>query len=95
MPALLPAPGTEDGNGVPASSRGTMSRLRTRANRAFAETIAAEANGHGNGHRAGEAGEAGAHVVAGPAGQGRAAAGSASPARLAPGHSPGDDPPGS
>ena len=87
VPALLPAPGAEDGNGVPASSRGARGRLRTRANRAFAETVAVEANGHGNGHGAGEAG---AHVVAGPAGGGRPAAGSASPARLAPGHSPGD-----
>ena len=75
VPALLPAPGTEDENGVPASPRGTMNRLRTRANRAFAETIAAEANGHGNGHRADEAGEAGAHMVASPAGEGRSAAG--------------------
>ena len=92
VPALLPATGTEDENGVPASSRGARGRLRTQANRAFAETVVVEANGHGNGH---SAGEAGAHVVAGPAGKGRSAAGSASPARLAPGHSPGDGPPGS
>ena len=90
VPALLPAPGTEDENRVPASSRGAMGRLRARANRAFAETIVVETNGHGNGHRAGETG---AQVVVGSAGEGRAAAGSASPARLAPGHSPGDDPP--
>ena len=52
VPALLPAPGTEDENGVPASSRGTVGRLRSRVNRAFAETIVVEANGH----RVGETG---------------------------------------
>jgi ubiquinol-cytochrome c reductase cytochrome b subunit len=51
VPALLPAPGAQDANGVPApQSRGAIGRLRARANRAFAETIVVEADGHGNGH---------------------------------------------
>jgi ubiquinol-cytochrome c reductase cytochrome b subunit len=51
VPALMPAPGSEDENGVPApQSRGAMGRARAIANRAFAETIVVEANGHGNGH---------------------------------------------
>ena len=46
--ALLPAPGAEDLNGVPApTSRGLMGRARAAANRAFAETIPPETNGHG------------------------------------------------
>jgi hypothetical protein len=51
VPALMPAPGSEDENGVPApQSSGVLGRARTIANRAFAETIVVEANGHGNGH---------------------------------------------
>jgi ubiquinol-cytochrome c reductase cytochrome b subunit len=51
VPALLPAPGSEDANGVPApSGRGVLGKARARANRAFAETTAIEADGHGNGH---------------------------------------------
>ena len=51
VPALLPGPGTEDPNGVPApSSRGVLGKARAFANRAFAETIPVEADGHGNGH---------------------------------------------
>ncbi|MBV9093768.1 MAG: hypothetical protein JO132_07830, partial [Streptosporangiaceae bacterium] len=51
VPALLPAPGAEDVNGVPApASRGVLGKMRTRANRAFAETIIAEPDGHGDGH---------------------------------------------
>jgi ubiquinol-cytochrome c reductase cytochrome b subunit len=51
VPALMPAPGSEDENGVPAPhSSGVMGRARTIANRAFAETIVVEADGHGNGH---------------------------------------------
>ncbi len=47
---LLPGPGTEDKNGVPAPhSGGPLGRLRAIANRAFAETIPVE-DGHGNGH---------------------------------------------
>ena len=51
VPALLPAPGSEDENGVPApASRGALGRARGIANRAFAETVVVETNGHGNGH---------------------------------------------
>ena len=51
VPALLPAPGSEDENGVPApASRGMLGKARAVANRAFAETIVIEADGHGNGH---------------------------------------------
>ncbi len=51
VPALLPATGSEDENGVPApASLGALGRARTIANRAFAETVVAETNGHGNGH---------------------------------------------
>jgi ubiquinol-cytochrome c reductase cytochrome b subunit len=55
VPALLPGPGAEDTNGVPApSSRGMLGKARAQANRAFAETIPVEADGHGaiegNGH---------------------------------------------
>ncbi len=51
VPALMPAPGSEDANGVPApTSRGLLGKARAAANRAFAETIPIEADGHGNGH---------------------------------------------
>jgi ubiquinol-cytochrome c reductase cytochrome b subunit len=51
VPALLPASGSEDGNGVPApSARGVLGKARAVAHRAFAETIPVEADGHGNGH---------------------------------------------
>jgi len=51
VPAMLPGPGTEDPNGVPEpSSRGMLGKARAAANRAFAETIPVEADGHGNGH---------------------------------------------
>ena len=51
VPALLPGPGAEDPNGVPApSSRGMLGKARAFANRAFAESIPVEADGHGNGH---------------------------------------------
>jgi quinol---cytochrome-c reductase cytochrome b subunit len=51
VPALLPASGTVDENGVPApQARGVMGRARAIANQAFAETIVVEADGHGNGH---------------------------------------------
>jgi ubiquinol-cytochrome c reductase cytochrome b subunit len=54
VPALMPAPSSEDANGVPAStSPGVMGKFRAAANRAFAETIVIEADGHGNGHDAG------------------------------------------
>jgi len=58
VPALLPGPGSEDPNGVPPpSSRGVLGRARAIANRAFAETIPVEADGHGNGHAPAVAGE--------------------------------------
>ena len=48
VPALMPAPGSEDANGVPApTSRGVLGKARAAANRAFAETIPIEADGHG------------------------------------------------
>ena len=51
VPALMPARGSEDENGVPAPhSSGVMGRARTIANRAFAETVVVEEDGHGNGH---------------------------------------------
>jgi ubiquinol-cytochrome c reductase cytochrome b subunit len=51
VPALLPAADSEDGNRVPApSARGVLGKARAVANRAFAETIPVEADGHGNGH---------------------------------------------
>ena len=51
VPALMPGPGAEDPNGVPApSSRGMLGKARAFANRAFAESIPVEADGHGNGH---------------------------------------------
>jgi quinol---cytochrome-c reductase cytochrome b subunit len=58
VPALLPGPGAEDTNGVPApASRGVLGKARAVANRAFAETIPVEADGHGNGHAPEVAGE--------------------------------------
>jgi ubiquinol-cytochrome c reductase cytochrome b subunit len=54
VPALLPAPGAEDENGVPApASHGALGRAKGIANRAFAETVVVEPDGHGNGHRNG------------------------------------------
>jgi ubiquinol-cytochrome c reductase cytochrome b subunit len=51
VPALLPGPASEDENGVPSpQARGALGRAREIANRAFAETIVVETNGHGNGH---------------------------------------------
>jgi ubiquinol-cytochrome c reductase cytochrome b subunit len=51
VPALLPARGSEDENGVPApKSRGAIGWARGVANQAFAETITVEPDGHGNGH---------------------------------------------
>jgi quinol---cytochrome-c reductase cytochrome b subunit len=54
--SLMPAPGSRDGNGVPAPrSNGVGGRARAIANRAFAETVdfQAEAHGTGNGHAIG------------------------------------------
>jgi ubiquinol-cytochrome c reductase cytochrome b subunit len=51
VPALMPGPGSEDEHGVPApQAHGALGRARAIANRAFAETVAIETNGHGNGH---------------------------------------------
>ncbi len=51
VPALMPAAGSEDENGVPAPQvSGVMGRARAIANRAFAETVVVEPDGHGNGH---------------------------------------------
>ena len=51
VPALMPPPGSGDANGVPApTSRGVLGKARAAANRAFAETVVLEANGHGDGH---------------------------------------------
>ena len=82
---MLP-PGSEDANGVPApTSRGMLGRARAAANRAFAETIPIEADGHGDGHDGNGHGpevEAGEHAAVG-----------SSPAE--PDHlPPGDDPKG-
>jgi ubiquinol-cytochrome c reductase cytochrome b subunit len=64
---MLPAAGSEDENGIPApSSRGVLGRARGIANRAFAESIAVEADGHGNGHGPDGAGEE--HAAVGSAG---------------------------
>jgi ubiquinol-cytochrome c reductase cytochrome b subunit len=60
VPALMPAPSSEDANGVPAStSPGVLGKFRAAANRAFAETIVIEADGHGNGHGSGNGHDAG------------------------------------
>jgi len=70
VPALLPAPGSEDENGVPSpASRGAMGWARGVANRAFAETIVA-GNGHGNGHGPNGHGADGHEVAAVGAGEG-------------------------
>jgi ubiquinol-cytochrome c reductase cytochrome b subunit len=69
VPALLPAPGGEDESGVPApQTRGLMGRARVIANRAFAETVVVEADGHGNGHGNGHGPEE--HAAVGTAGDG-------------------------
>jgi ubiquinol-cytochrome c reductase cytochrome b subunit len=56
VPALMPAAGSEDENGVPAPQvSGVMGQARAIANRAFAETVVVEPDGHGNGHGNGHA----------------------------------------
>jgi ubiquinol-cytochrome c reductase cytochrome b subunit len=70
VPALLPGPGAADANGIPApSSRGLLGKARGVANRAFAETIPLEADGHGDGHAV-ESGEEHVAVGAAPASSG-------------------------
>ncbi|HEY6786852.1 MAG TPA: cytochrome b N-terminal domain-containing protein [Trebonia sp.] len=78
-----PRPASHDDNGVPEPrTRGLAGRARAIANNAFAETIPRQPNGHEP--------DQDAAAEAGPVGQGRAPAGSASPAHPA----PGDDSPG-
>jgi ubiquinol-cytochrome c reductase cytochrome b subunit len=85
VPALMLPPGSEDENGVPApASHGTLGRAKAIANRAFAETIVVEADGHGNGHGLEGAGEE--HAAVGSAG---------TPAQLASGDSSEEDSGGS
>ena len=72
--ALMPAPGSEDDNGLPPPrSGGVLGKARAMANRAFAETIPLDADGHaaieGNGHGNGHAVEAGEEEAAVGAGQ--------------------------
>jgi ubiquinol-cytochrome c reductase cytochrome b subunit len=78
-PELLPAPGSEDENGVPSpASRGAMGWARGVANRAFAETIVA-GNGHGNGHGPNGHGADGHEVAAVTAGEGSGLTGHSGP----------------
>jgi ubiquinol-cytochrome c reductase cytochrome b subunit len=89
VPALVPAPGSGDRGGVPAPrTRGITGRARAIANRAFAETIALQPNGHGTGHGTGPAPGENAAAEADPGGQGRTTAGAASPAQLTQGGGP-------
>jgi ubiquinol-cytochrome c reductase cytochrome b subunit len=61
VPALMPPPGSEDANGVPApTSHGVLGKARAAVNRAFAETVVLEADGHGDGHDSGDG-----HEIAG------------------------------
>jgi hypothetical protein len=64
----MPGAGSEDENGVPAPQMsGAMGRARAIANRAFAETVVVETNGHGNGHGTEEHAAVGAgHAEIGP-----------------------------
>jgi ubiquinol-cytochrome c reductase cytochrome b subunit len=66
LPALLPAPGSADDNGVPPpKTLGAMGRARGIANRAFAETVVVEPDGHGNGHGNGHGPSAEEHAAVG------------------------------
>ena len=61
----MPPAGSEDETRAPApGSRGALGRARTIANRAFAETIVVETNGHGDGHGNGH-GPADQHAAVG------------------------------
>ena len=91
VPALLPGVGDDDASwaqrtaqrnrdGVPTPGlAGALGRARAVANRAFAETIAVEADGHGNGHGNGHvaAGEEHAAVGGGASGDGGSDGGTA------------------
>ena len=88
VPALMPVPGSEDENGIPApSSRGAFGWARGVANRAFAETVAVEADGHGNGHGNGNGHHGDGHgpEVAGEEHEAVGAQGSTGSAALPPG----------
>jgi ubiquinol-cytochrome c reductase cytochrome b subunit len=89
VPALMPAPGSEDENGLPPPrARGALGRARAIANRAFAETVPIEADGHADGHGNGHSPEA--------AGEEPAAVGSSgTPAQLPGGDDPEEESPGS
>ena len=55
IPVLLPASGPQDDEAIPAPPmRGLAGRARVIANRAFAETVVFQHNGHGNGDGPGE-----------------------------------------
>jgi ubiquinol-cytochrome c reductase cytochrome b subunit len=68
IPPMLPPPGTQDENGIPApATKGIAGKLRATANRVVTESVPLpETNGHGaNGHD-GEAGDAeGEHAAVG------------------------------
>jgi ubiquinol-cytochrome c reductase cytochrome b subunit len=85
-PELLPAPGAEDENGVPApASLGLMGWAKGVSNRAFAETIVA-GNGHGNGHGPNGHGADGHEVAAVGAGEGAGLSGLSGPSGHGEGH---------
>ncbi|HET9970180.1 MAG TPA: ubiquinol-cytochrome c reductase cytochrome b subunit [Streptosporangiaceae bacterium] len=77
--ALLPGPGAEDANGIPApSSRGLLGKARGVANRAFTETVPVETDGHrGDGHEVESGGEHAAVGAASGGGHGQLPAGDA------------------
>ena len=82
--ALLPPRGSQDANGVPSpGSRGALGWARGVANRAFAETIPVETNGHGNGH--------GGNGHAVESGEEHVAVGAASSSATGPGELPAGD----
>jgi ubiquinol-cytochrome c reductase cytochrome b subunit len=95
VPALLPAAGSQDANGVPApSARGVLGKARARANRAFAETLVVETNGHGNGHGNGHqvsSGNGHAEVAGGDEEHAAVGASGAGLAQIPPGEAPDPD----
>jgi ubiquinol-cytochrome c reductase cytochrome b subunit len=96
VPALLPAPRPQEDDGVPVpQTRGPAGRARAIANRAFAETVAFEPNGHGhdqgngygqgNGHAQGNGhGQGNGHANGNGNGHAAAEADPASPAPFSP-----------
>jgi ubiquinol-cytochrome c reductase cytochrome b subunit len=86
----VPVPRSDADEGVPAPQlRGPVGRARAIADRAFAETIAFQPNGHGNGDGSGNGNGGHAAAEADPDSPNRPAAGSGSRPRL----TAGDDPP--